>query len=156
MQRALALILGHHRFDSSLRRFRSLTQALLAHHAAAAARRQLSPNSTQFGCLLNFLLAPTPATLSPYAALVARLADAANQAPVVGVHVRTGDRAFDGAARLQAQGAEERAEAGAEERAELEQLRTRCTRATASSSTLRWPAPPRTRRTRRTRRGCYC
>jgi hypothetical protein len=99
---------------------RGFTQALLAHHAAAAARRQLSPNSTQFGCLLNFLLAPTPATLSPYAALVARLADAANQAPVVGVHVRTGDRAFDGAARLQAQGAEERAEAGAEERAELE------------------------------------
>ena len=95
---------------------RGFTQALLVQHAAAAARRQLSPNSTQFGCLLNFLLAPTPATLSPYAALAARLTDAANQGPVVGVHVRTGDRAFDGAARLQAQGAEERAE----ERAALE------------------------------------
>jgi len=89
---------------------RGFTQALLEQHAAAAARRQLTRNSTQFGCLLNFLFEPTPATLGPYTALIARLSDATR--PVVAVHVRTGDRAFDvtTAASLQAQGAAERAE----------------------------------------------
>ena len=80
---------------------RGFTQALLEQHAAAA-RRQLTRNSTQFGCLLNFLFEPTPATLGPYTALIARLSDATR--PVVAVHVRTGDRAFDvtTAASLQA------------------------------------------------------
>ena len=76
---------------------RGFTQALLAtpEHAAAVAARHLSPAGAQFGCLLNFLFEPTPATLQPHTALASLLGRRAE--PVVGVHVRTGDGAFVGA-----------------------------------------------------------
>ena len=59
---------------------RGFTQALLEQHSEAAAARGLAPANAQFGCLLNFLFAPTPETLRPYAALAASLADPAQRA----------------------------------------------------------------------------
>ena len=58
---------------------RGFTQALLEQHSEAAAARGLAPANAQFGCLLNFLFAPTPETLRPYAALAASLADPAQR-----------------------------------------------------------------------------
>ena len=70
---------------------RGFTQGLLRDSPRAAALG-LTPESAQFGCLLHFLLEPTAAALAPLAPLRDALAAAA--APVVGVHVRTGDSTF--------------------------------------------------------------
>jgi hypothetical protein len=78
-----------------LRSNRGFTQQLLAApvHAAAALERGLTPVNAQFGCLFNFLLRPTEAALRPLAPFFASVGDA--RYVTVGVHVRTGDAAFE-------------------------------------------------------------
>ena len=76
---------------------RGFTQGLLTstRHAAAAASRQLSPSTTQFGCLVDFLLRPTESALATLQPLRDGLAGAhAVETVTIGVHVRTGDASF--------------------------------------------------------------
>lgn len=73
---------------------RGFTQQLLSSqiHKHAAANRHLTPETAQFGCLLNFLLRPTKAAFAEFEPL--RLAMSAPQQYLIGLHIRTGDSAF--------------------------------------------------------------
>ena len=78
-----------------MRSNRGFTQGLLTapQLAGAVASRQLTARNAQFGCLFNFLLRPTEAALQTVSPLLETMR--AKDTVTVGVHVRTGDSAFD-------------------------------------------------------------
>ena len=106
---------------------RGFTQGLLrspqgSHIATAATARGLTPDNGQFGCLFDFLLRPTGAALEPFLPLLEAMrtrrdpsggrgsddggwlssmwsgGEERPNVTVVGVHIRTGDSAFQQAA----------------------------------------------------------